>query len=96
MQVPDSKHVIDRPDHNRFELALDDEIAIAAYRREGNTLILTHTEVPEALEGQGIASALVAGLLDQVRARHEKVVPLCAFVRAYLERHPEQADLVAG
>ncbi len=80
---------------NRYELEVDGEIAIAAYSNRDGALVFTHTEVPEALEGRGVASRLVKGALDDVRARGLKAVPLCAFVAAYFERHPEEQDLLA-
>lgn len=85
--------VIDNAAAHRFELPVDGGTAFAAYRREGDTIVFTHTEVPPALEGQGIGSSLIAGALAQARARGLKVVPACAFVAAYVRRHPEAAEL---
>ena len=80
----------------RFELETEAGTAIAAYRlSRGDRIVFTHTEVPQALEGQGIGSALIRGALEQVRAEGLKVVPACAFVRAWIERHPEAQDLLA-
>lgn len=87
--------VIDRPELGRFELVVDGATAIAAYERRGDTLILNHTEVPPELGGQGIGTRLIAGALDQVRARGETIVPACSFVARYVETHPEVRDLVA-
>lgn len=85
--------------HNRernwYELDVDGGTAVAAYRREGDVLSFTHTEVPEALEGQGVASRLVKGALADVRANGWRIVPLCAFVRHYVETHAETQDLLA-
>jgi predicted GNAT family acetyltransferase len=85
--------VVDNRAAGRFELAIGSETAIAAYDLEGDTIVFTHTEVPPALEGQGIGSRLVAGALAQARAAGLKVVPACAFVAAYVRRHLEAADL---
>ena len=52
-----------------------------------------HTEVPKALEGRGIGSALIRGVLDIARAQGLKVNPVCPFAKTYIERHPEYADL---
>lgn len=92
----DVAEVIDRPERSRFELLVDGHIAFAAYRRDGDVLTLTHTIVPQALAGHGIGTALISGVLKQVRARQERIVPECAFVVAYLEKHPDERDLVAG
>jgi predicted GNAT family acetyltransferase len=85
----------DDAERSRFSLKLENGEAIAIYRRAGPVLTITHTEVPPELEGQGIASALVSQMFDIVRDRGEKVVPACAFVRGYVERHPELRDLIA-
>jgi len=79
-----------------FELAAGNAVAFIAYRREGDTVELIHTEGPQALEGQGIGSALVRGTLDRLRAEGVTVVPSCSFVAGYIERHPEYGDMVAG
>ena len=88
-----SNNVRDNADRHRFELDVDGQNAFAVYRREGDKLLITHTETPVALRGQGVASALVRGLLDIARARGLKVVPKCPFVAGYLDKHPEYADL---
>ena len=64
-------------------------------RSGGGRIALLHTEVPEALSGQGVGSKLVRGVLDALRAEGAKVVPRCEFVAAYVERHPEYRDMVA-
>jgi hypothetical protein len=79
----------------RYELAVDGDVAIAAYERDGDTVVLTHTEVPPTLEGQGVGSRLIAAVLDDVRRQGQHVVAACSFVAAYVERHPDQQDLLA-
>ncbi|MDO6415534.1 GNAT family N-acetyltransferase [Sphingomonas sp. BIUV-7] len=88
--------VIDHPDRSRFEILVDGHIAFAAYRLDGDVMALTHTIVPNALAGHGVGTRLIAGMLKQVRARHLKIIPECSFVVAYLQKHPEEADLVAN
>ncbi len=78
----------------RFEAEVEGQRATSAYLRAGDRIVFTHTEVPEALEGRGIANALTRTALDYARAEGLTVVPLCPFVRAYLERHPEYHDLL--
>lgn len=86
--------VRDNPARHRFELQTTAGLAIANYRRDDLTITITHTEVPRAVEGRGVGSALVKGMLDEIRREGRKVVPLCSFVRAYINRHPDYHDLL--
>ena len=86
--------VHDNPEQQRFEMDTPGGPAFARYRRDGATLMILHTEVPRALEGRGLGSQLVQGMLDLVRSRGEKVVPLCGFVRRFIALNPGYADLV--
>ncbi|MBR0688319.1 N-acetyltransferase [Bradyrhizobium manausense] len=87
--------VRDNKDRSRFELDVGDELAFANYRLTPSAVIITHTETPRALRGRGIASELINGALDLIRRDGKKVVAGCGFVVDYLDRHPENADLVA-
>ncbi len=78
---------------SRFELDVEGAVAFANYRRVPGTVIITHTETPRALRGRGIASELVQGALELIRADGNKVVAGCGFVVDYLRRHPEFSDL---
>lgn len=88
--------IINNRAENRYELQEGGEIAFAAYERRGEVIIFTHTIVPPALEGRGIASQLISHALDDVRAQRLKIDPQCAFVAAYLSRHPKERDLLAS
>lgn len=87
--------VRDNKAQNRFELGVEGATAFANYRRVPSTVIITHTETPHALRGRGIASELVKGALELIRADGLKVVAGCGFVVDYLHKHPEFSDLVA-
>jgi len=88
-----SNNVRDNTELHRFELDAGGHIAFSNYRRADGVLTVLHTKVPKQLEGRGIGSALVRGLLDIARAQGLKVDALCPFVKGYLDRHPEYADL---
>jgi predicted GNAT family acetyltransferase len=90
-----SDKVHDNGERKRFELEVEGHIAFSEYRRNGNVIEIRHTEVPPALGGKGVGSRLVRGLLDLIRAEGAKAVPVCPFVKAYIEKHPEYADLKA-
>lgn len=79
---------------HRFELEIDDQLAKAWYRQQGNVITFTHTDVPEALSGQGVGSRLAKGALDAVRAAGQKVVAMCPFIADYIRKHREYADLL--
>jgi uncharacterized protein len=88
--------VHDNPGRLRYELLVDGEVAgEILYGRKGGTVSLIHTEVSATVEGRGLGGTLVAGALDDIRARGLHVVPICPFVRAYIRRHPDYADLVS-
>ena len=80
---------------HRFELDVGGRTAFANYRETPQAVIITHTETPPALRGRGIASELVKGALETIRADGHKVIAGCGFVVDYLGKHPEYADLVA-
>jgi predicted GNAT family acetyltransferase len=86
-QVRDNKSL------SRFELDVEGAVAFANYRLAPSIVIITHTETPRALRGRGIASELVKGALELIRADGLKVVAGCGFVVDYLGKHPEFADL---
>jgi uncharacterized protein len=87
--------VTDVPDDHRYEVRLGGELAgFAVYHRRGGRVFLVHTEIDPAFEGKGLGSALAKGVLDNERALGEPVVPLCPFMRSYIDRHPDYADLV--
>ena len=88
-----SDSVRDNTERHRFELDADGHIAFSEYKRADGLLTIMHTEVPKELGGKGIGSALVRGLLDIARAQGLKVQPVCPFVKAYMDKHPEYADL---
>jgi predicted GNAT family acetyltransferase len=80
---------------SRFELDAGGVTAFVNYRIDGNVITLLHTETPPQARGQGLASQLTAGALQIARTRGLKVMPRCAFVRAYIAKHPEFRDLLA-
>lgn len=88
-------HVTNNAERRRFELETAAGLAIADYRLAGSTMTIYHTEVPLSLRGRGIGARLVHGALEEVRRANLKVVPACSFVREFVDRNPEFADLLA-
>jgi predicted GNAT family acetyltransferase len=93
--MPDTTRVSHDPARGRFEIRTDAGPALLAYERQGDVLEMTHTEVPDASEGRGYGAALAEAALGFARREGAKVIPSCPFVAAYIERHPDYADLVA-
>ena len=93
MSTPDIR---DNAAASRYELAVDGGVAFLDYKDSplGHRL-LVHTEVPAAQKGRGIGTQLVKGVLDEARARGRRIVPVCSFVKAFIERHPEYKDVLA-
>jgi predicted GNAT family acetyltransferase len=76
----------------QFEIVLGDEKAVLQYRRTANSITLIHTEVPQADRGRGLGNQLIRAALDFAHFNQLKVVPVCPFVKAYLQKHPEAAS----
>lgn len=88
--------VVEKPEQNRFELALDGGTALVAYRADGNRLVLIHTEVPEEFSGQGVGSRLARGVFELIRASGRKAVVRCEFLKGWVAKHPEYDDIIDG
>jgi len=87
--------VRDNRDVHRFELLVDGAVAgLAAYRLRDDAVVITHSEVDRQFRGQGLGNELAQRTLDLLRARGDKVVPLCPFFARYVAEHPEYDDIV--
>lgn len=86
--------VHDNPARSRYELDVDGQTVFASYRRQGDVLAITHVEAPVALRGTGAAGRFMQGLMEIMRQRQQKVLPLCGYASAWLRRHREFSDLV--
>jgi hypothetical protein len=86
--------IIDNKAQHRFELDVEGHIAKSFYRLADGVITFEHTEVPPELGGKGVGSRLIKGALDQVRGSGLQVMAECQFVKGYIEKHPEYADLV--
>ena len=90
--------VRNNPEQNRYEAEVDGQVAgIAEYQLTDTLIVFTHTEVDPAFEGQGVGGALARYALDDVRAQGtHQVMPLCAFIKAWIGKHPDYIPLVYG
>jgi uncharacterized protein len=86
--------IVHDPAAARFEAVVDGQRCSCHYRLYGKLMMLTHTGVPQALRGRGIAGALVQAALDHARERGLKVRPDCSYAEAYMQRHPATLELL--
>ena len=80
---------------HQLELEINASIAFIEYKLFHDTLFLIHTQVPPELKGTGAAGAIVQKALQYAKDNNYKIVPICPFVRSYLEKHKEWSDMVA-
>ncbi|OYU71892.1 MAG: GNAT family N-acetyltransferase [Burkholderiales bacterium PBB5] len=87
----------DAAQRQRYELTLGGQLAgFINYRDTGDARQLVHTEVLPEHEGQGLGTQLAQFALDEARRTGRRVVPSCAFIAAYVKRHPHTADVVSS
>ncbi|MCB0963803.1 MAG: N-acetyltransferase [Acidimicrobiales bacterium] len=83
------------PDGGRYRLLVDgEEVGELDYDERDGRRVLAHTGVHRSHRGHGLAARLVRRALDDARRDEVRVVPVCWYVVAYLDEHPEDRDLV--
>ena len=92
--TPEEITVQHNPIASRFEARVGTQLAVADYLLEEGQIIFTHTYVPTALRGHGIAEKLVRAALEFAQAEKRKVVPQCSYVEAFIQRHKEFQSLL--
>ena len=93
--MPANYAIRDNVEKHRFEADLGDgSLSIANYYLRDGKIVVTHTEVPPAHEGEGIGTALIRFALKEIRDRGLKLVPLCPFFADYIKKHAEEQDLL--
>ncbi len=86
--------IVNNTAKHRYELSVDGHVAATYYTLADGVITFVHTVVPPELGGKGIASKLIKGALDQVRADGLKVIPQCPFVKAFIEKNAAYQDLL--
>lgn len=79
--------VIDNKARQRYELDVDGQTVFSDYRRDGDTVALTHVEAPLALRGSGTAGLLMEGIMEIAAKDNLSVVPICSYAVAWMRRH---------
>ncbi|MGY8562585.1 N-acetyltransferase [Paracidovorax citrulli] len=83
-------------DRHRFQARVQGHLALLDYQIKRKRMVITHTEVPEAIGGRGIAGELTKVALRYARDNKLKVVPACAYAEQFFARHTEYDDLLAS
>ena len=88
--------IVDNEAMHRFEMAIEDDIAVAYYQELDGRIVLLHTEVPQQLSGQGIGSRLAHAVFETLKARGRRVIAKCPFMSTYATKHPEYLAMIDG
>lgn len=86
-------HIEHESDKKRFSTTVQDHLCVLDYELTNSVMTITHTRVPPAVGGKGIAADLTQTALDTARQNQWRVVPQCSYAAVYIKRHPEYADL---
>lgn len=89
----DEINVVHNAAESRFETTVEGLLSVAEYELAEGVVVFTHTLVPSALRGRGIAEKLVRAALAWARAERRRVVPACSYVATFIGRHVEFQDL---
>ncbi len=90
----DLPEIIHDETSQRFKLQIEGKMAVLDYTVRNGVMVFTHTEVPQELEGRGLAGRLARAGLEYAIQKKYKILPLCSFVAGYIQRHPEYEEWV--
>lgn len=88
--------VVHNPSKQRFEINMDGQLSVLEYKFKHHCLFLMHTEVPQALQSQGLGTELAHAALEYARQNELTVVAVCPFVQEYVSSHPEYHSFVTS
>jgi predicted GNAT family acetyltransferase len=77
---------------HRFTTEVDGSSAHLDYTIDGRVMTITHTRVPPAIGGRGVAAELMRSALKTARDSGWSVTPACSYAVAYMARHPQVSD----
>ncbi len=97
MEIDLSKlEVLHNPAQKRFEIQIGDQIAMVKYILGSSEIIFTHTEVPEAFEGHGVAGKMAKVAVEYAKAQGLRIRPMCPYIAEYIKQHAEYQSITAG
>jgi predicted GNAT family acetyltransferase len=80
------------PGARRFTAEVDGSRAELDYTLADGVMTITHTLVPPAIGGRGIAAELMETALSAARAAGWSVKPACSYAKSYLAKYPQAPD----
>jgi predicted GNAT family acetyltransferase len=87
--------IVNDAEHLRWEAVLnEDTVAELTYRYVGGRIVLLSTWVAHPYRRQGVATELIARVLDEIRETAQKITIICPVVGEFIARNPEYADLI--
>ncbi len=86
----------DRPTGGRYVAIVNGHEAEMTFSKAGTSkIIIDHTGVPKELAGMGVGVALVKRAVEDARRNGVRIIPLCPFAKAQIEKHKEWQDVLA-
>jgi predicted GNAT family acetyltransferase len=94
--MPVVDKIVDNAAMHRFEMPVEDELAVAYYQEQDGRVVLLHTEVPQRFSGQGVGSRLARAVFETLKERERRVIAKCPFMASYATKHPEYLAILDG
>lgn len=88
--------IVDNAAMHRFEMKVEDDIAVSYYQEQDDRVLLLHTEVPQRFSGQGVGSRLAHAVFEELKRRGRRVITRCPFMASYAVKHPDYLSMLDG
>lgn len=87
--------IADNREAGAYELSIGGQTAAGVlYSETGTRVTILATAVFPDFRGKGIAGKLLGGVLDLLRAEGRTATLACPFATAFVQSHPEYADVI--
>ena len=87
-------NLIDNQEGKQYEMQAEDQVIRIEYIKAQDKIYLTHTEVPQSIEGKGYGSQIIKMALEDIEEKELTLIPMCPFVAGYIKKHPEWKKLI--
>jgi hypothetical protein len=86
-----------KKDVNRFYVGEDQKkpLAVISFYPSGeNRIVIDHTFVCEALQGQGVGQQLVKQVVEYARQENKKIFPVCTYAKKIMKQDADCQDVL--